>query len=176
MVVLALAPLLLVVDSRPPRVRNGVTRPFVKTLPQKLGTGPAEMNPFLFPTPLRHGAIPLYDCSPALPLRSRCQPNAANNRGAITAPAPGSDSKIKKSGCAAAAASIFSSKSAMPSTKLRTSWHHHFHHRTLGFDHRPIPDGGNGLANRGHAALDEFLIPTAVLAEERAQLRRRNSS
>src|ERR1700730_15243597 len=57
-VVLALAALLLVVASCPLRVRDGVTRPSVKTLTQKLGTGPAEMDPFLFPAPLRHRRNP----------------------------------------------------------------------------------------------------------------------
>ncbi len=36
------------------RLRNRVSRPFVKTLPQKLGTRPANMYPFLFPAPLLH--------------------------------------------------------------------------------------------------------------------------
>ena len=44
----------------------------------------------------------------------------------------------------------------------------------LGLDHRPIPNGRNGLANREDAALDECFIPTVVLAEEASQLRRRN--
>jgi hypothetical protein len=52
--------------------------------------------------------------------------------------------------------------------------HGHFHHRTLGFDHRSIPNGGNGLTNRLDASLDPFLIPTVMLAEEPPQLCRGN--
>ena len=81
---------------------------------------------------------------------------------------------MKKSGCAAAASSIFSSKSAMPFDQASDELHDHFHHRTLGLDHRPIPNGRNGLANRQDAALDELLIATVVLAKERPQLRRGN--
>src|ERR1700747_2135248 len=48
--------------------------------------------------------MPLKDwISRALRKRSRCEPNAANKRGAITGPAPGNELKMKKSGCAAAA-------------------------------------------------------------------------
>jgi hypothetical protein len=54
--------LLLVVGSSPPGLRNRVTGPFVKTLPQKLRTGPAEMYPFPFPTLLPHR------CDPAVSL------------------------------------------------------------------------------------------------------------
>src|SRR5215469_16522805 len=50
--------LLLVVGSSPRRLRNRVTGPFVKTLPQKLRTGPAEMHPLAFPDPLRHWRDP----------------------------------------------------------------------------------------------------------------------
>src|SRR6202166_38881 len=63
MVVLAALALLLVVGACPNRLRNRVSRPFVKTLPQKLGTRPAKMYPFLFPTALRHrgnAAVLLY--------------------------------------------------------------------------------------------------------------------
>src|SRR6202022_775605 len=58
MVVLALAALLLVVAPCPLRVRDGVTCPFMKTLSQKLRVGPAKMDPFLFPAPLRHRRNP----------------------------------------------------------------------------------------------------------------------
>src|SRR5215469_12053275 len=58
MVVLAALALLPVIGAGPRRLRNRVSCPFVKTLPQKLGTGPAEMHPFLLPTRLRHGCDP----------------------------------------------------------------------------------------------------------------------
>src|ERR1700724_693037 len=50
--------LLLVIGACPNRLRNRVSCPFVKTLPQKLGTRPAKMDPFLFPTPFRHRRNP----------------------------------------------------------------------------------------------------------------------
>src|ERR1700674_3192744 len=58
MVVLAALALLLVVGACPNRLRNRVSCPFVKTLPQKLGTRPAKMYPFLFPTPFCHRRNP----------------------------------------------------------------------------------------------------------------------
>ena len=58
MVALAPLPLLLVIGAGPHRLRNRASRPFVKTLPQKLRTGPAEMHPFLLPTRLRHRCDP----------------------------------------------------------------------------------------------------------------------
>jgi len=54
MVILTTLALLLVIGTRPNRLGNRVSRPFVKTLPQKLRTRPAKMHPFLFPAPLRH--------------------------------------------------------------------------------------------------------------------------
>jgi len=107
-VVLALIALLLVIRPGPGRLRNRVTGPFVKALPQKLRTCPAEMHPFPFPAPLRHRRDPtvgLQFVGAAVTISLRAK--AANSRGAITAPAPGSDSKMKKSGCSAAASSIF---------------------------------------------------------------------
>src|SRR5882762_3661062 len=81
MVVPALVALLLVVGSCPHRVRDGVTRPFVKTLPQKLGAGPAEMHPFLFSALLGHGRNPRvclhFVCAAiTLSLRAKCRQQA----------------------------------------------------------------------------------------------------
>jgi len=53
----AFAALLPVIASRPHRVLDGVTCPFVKTLPQKLGAGPTKMDPLLFPALLHFGAL-----------------------------------------------------------------------------------------------------------------------
>src|SRR5215469_9158629 len=53
--------LLLVVSSGPDRLRNRMTRPFVKTLPQKLRTGPAEMHPLPSPAPLLPRRDPTLD-------------------------------------------------------------------------------------------------------------------
>jgi hypothetical protein len=50
MVVLTTLALLLVIGTRPNRLRNRVSCPFVKTLPQKLGTRPAKVHPFLLST------------------------------------------------------------------------------------------------------------------------------
>src|SRR5215469_11193032 len=48
------------------------------------------------------------------------------------------------------------------------------HRRTFGFNHRPIVNGRNSLANCFHSVLDLLTIPTPVLAEESAQARRRS--
>src|SRR5260370_30799529 len=58
MVSFASAAKLLVIASCPHRLRDGVTRPFVKTLAKKLGTGPAKMHPLLFPALLHHRRNP----------------------------------------------------------------------------------------------------------------------
>ena len=44
MVILTTLALLLVIGTRPNRLGNRVSRPFVKTLPQKLRTRPAKMH------------------------------------------------------------------------------------------------------------------------------------
>src|SRR5262249_7590727 len=65
MVFLAALALALVIDTRPNRLRDRVSRPFVKALPQKLGTGPAKMHPFLLSAALRYRRNPavfLYLC------------------------------------------------------------------------------------------------------------------
>jgi hypothetical protein len=46
----------------------------------------------------------------------RCEPETANKRGA-SAPAPGSERKMKKSGCALATSSILQSRFANPSLR-----------------------------------------------------------
>src|SRR4029077_17625918 len=58
MVVHAFAALLPVIGSRPHRVADGVTGPFMKALPQELGAGPARMDPLLFPAFLHHWRDP----------------------------------------------------------------------------------------------------------------------
>jgi hypothetical protein len=50
----------------------------------------------------------------------------------------------------------------------------HSHGRTFGFNHRPIVNGRNALANCFHSVLDLFSIPTPVLAKESPQARRRS--
>src|SRR6516225_10524091 len=72
----ASAALLLVIASCPHRLRDGVTRPFVKTLAQKLGTSPAKMHPLLFPALLHHRRNPRVrlhfpGTAIALPLRAK---------------------------------------------------------------------------------------------------------
>src|SRR5215470_6225224 len=79
MVSFASAAELLIIASCPHRLRDGVPRPFVKTLPQKLGTGPAKVHPLLFPALLHHRRNPCVrlhfpGTAIALPLRAkRCQ-------------------------------------------------------------------------------------------------------
>src|SRR5579864_1015969 len=58
MVFLAALALSLVVGTRPNRLRDRVSRPFVKTLPQEFGTRPAEVHPFLLPALLRYRRSP----------------------------------------------------------------------------------------------------------------------
>jgi hypothetical protein len=48
----------LVVGTRPSRLPNRVSRPFVKTLPQKFRTRPAEVYPFPLAAPLRYRSDP----------------------------------------------------------------------------------------------------------------------
>lgn len=55
---LAPLPLLSIVTSRPLRVGNRMTGPFVKTLPHKLRTSPAKMYPLLFPASFHHWRDP----------------------------------------------------------------------------------------------------------------------
>src|ERR1700687_4624567 len=58
MVFLATLALLLVVGTRPHRLPDRVSCPFVKTLPQEFGTRPAEVHPFLFSAALRYRSDP----------------------------------------------------------------------------------------------------------------------
>src|SRR4029077_20254713 len=58
MVFLATRALSLVVGTRPSRLPNRVSRPFVKTLPQKFRTRPAEVDPFPLAAPLRYRSAP----------------------------------------------------------------------------------------------------------------------
>lgn len=98
MAILITLALLQVIGTGPNRLRNRLSRLFVKTPPQKLGTRAAKMYPFL-PTPLRHWGDPAVRSVP-LPHwhNDRVVPGAANKRGANAAPIPGSDSKMEKPG------------------------------------------------------------------------------
>src|SRR5215467_11839948 len=58
MVFLATLALALVVGTRPNRLRDRVSCPLVKTLPQEFGTRPAEVHPFLFSAALRYRSDP----------------------------------------------------------------------------------------------------------------------
>src|ERR1700745_1693689 len=63
MVFLATRARWLVLGTRPSRLPNRVSRPFVKTLPQKFRTRPAEVYPFPLAAPLRYrsdSAVLLY--------------------------------------------------------------------------------------------------------------------
>jgi hypothetical protein len=90
MVFLAPLALALVIGTRPNRLGNRVSRPFVKTLPQKLGARPAKMHPFLLPAALRYRCNPavfLHLCRTPIPIArhyhfARCEPKAASKRGA----------------------------------------------------------------------------------------------
>src|SRR2546425_277544 len=76
MVFLAALPLLLVVGTRPNRLRDRVSRPFVKTLPQEFGTRPAEVHPFLLAAALRYRGNPavfLYLGRTPIPISLRTQ-------------------------------------------------------------------------------------------------------
>src|SRR6516225_4961698 len=55
---IAFTTLLLVVNSCPFRLDDGMTRPFMKALPQKLWAGPTEMYPLLFPAAFCHRGDP----------------------------------------------------------------------------------------------------------------------
>ncbi len=77
MMVLTTLALLLVIGTRPNRLRNRVSCPFVKTLPQKLGIRPAKVHPFLLSTALRHGRNPavllhLFSTGITIALRTQC--------------------------------------------------------------------------------------------------------
>src|ERR1700684_590517 len=85
MVVLAALALLLVVARAQTRLRNRVSCPFVKTLSQKLGTRPAKMYPFLFPTPFRHRRNPavllhLFRTGITIALRTQSRQQARRQR------------------------------------------------------------------------------------------------
>jgi len=85
MVVLTTLALLLVIGTRPNRLRNRVSCPFVKTLPQKLGTRPAKVHPFLLSTALRHGRNPavllhLFGTGITIALRPQCGQQARRQR------------------------------------------------------------------------------------------------
>ena len=58
MVFLATLALSPVVGTCPNRLRDRVSCPFVKTLPQELGTRPAEVHPFLLSAALRDWSDP----------------------------------------------------------------------------------------------------------------------
>src|SRR5689334_2777726 len=55
---LAFASLLVVIRFGPSRIRKRVHRPFMKGLPEKLGTGPAPMHPVLLSATGQHRRNP----------------------------------------------------------------------------------------------------------------------
>src|SRR5215813_886826 len=158
---------LLIIASCPHRLRDGVPRPFVKTLPQKLGTGPAKMHPLLFPALLYHRRNPRVrlhfpGATIALALRAKRRQQAWRHHRARSRKRV-KDEKIGMRGRRLLDLLVEIGNAL---EQADDDLHDHSHHHALGLDHRPIPNGRNGLANRQQAALDEFFIPTVVLAEE----------
>src|SRR5215831_15052711 len=171
MVSFASAAELLIIASCPHRLRDGVPRPFVKTLAQKLGTGPAKMHPLLFPALLHHRRNPRVrlhfpGTAIALPLRAKRRQQAWRHH------RPRSRKRVKDEKIGMRARRLLDLLLEIRNAleQADDDLHDHSHYHALGLDHRPIPNGRNGLANRQQAALDEFFIPTVVLAEEGPQL------
>src|SRR5215831_4588552 len=99
-------------------------------------------------------------------------PKAANKRGAITSPAPGSESKMKKSGCTRLGDFLIELGNTLEQSVDQL--YDYLHDRTFGFDYRPIRNGGLRLADGLNATLDPISRVTMVLVKEGPQLRGRN--
>src|SRR5262249_28738660 len=173
MVVAAPISLLLIVGSGPNRLRNRVTGPFVKTLPQELGTGPAEMHPLPFPAPLRHRRDPtvgLQFVGAAVTISSRAkgsqQPRCHHRTGSRQR---FENEKVRMLG------GYFlnsPSESRKPLQQTADELHDPFPPRTFGFDPRPTPPRRNRSADRQDATFPQSSM-AVVLAEERSQFFRR---
>jgi hypothetical protein len=175
MVGVALTALLLVVNSCPFRLDDGMTRPFMKALPQKLGAGPTEMYPLPFPAAFCHRGdsaegLDLACTAVTLPLRAkRCQ---QTRRHYSTC----SGQRIKDEKIWMRCRRLLD----LPIQILNAldedtdELNDHFHGRAFGLNHCPILNGREGSTDRFDSALDPFSIPTPVLAKESAQARRRS--
>src|SRR5215813_9077566 len=148
--------LLLVVGPSPRRLRNRMTGPFVETLPQELRTGPAEMHPLPFPAPLRHRRDPTVGLqfggtAVTISLRAKRsqQPRGHHRTGSRQRV---EDEKVRMLGGYFLDLAI-ELRNALEQTADESD--DHFHHRTLGFDHRPIPTSRNRSADRQDAAFPQ---------------------
>src|SRR5215470_17848461 len=165
--------LLLVVSPGPDRLRNRMTGPFVKTLPQKLRTRPAEMHPLPFPAPLRHRRDPTvslqFVCvTVTISLRTKgSQQPRCHHR-------TGSRQRVENEKVRMLDGYFLDLAVELGNALEQTAdqLHDHFHHRTLGFDHRPIPTRRNRSADRQDAAFPQSSM-AVVLAEEASQFFRR---
>ncbi len=176
MMPLASLPLLLIIAARPWRVSNRMSRPFVKALPQKLRTGPTKMDPLLFPASFRYRrdptvALHFRRIGVTLPLRAKRRQQARRQH------RPRSWQRLKdKKIRMRCRRRLLDLAVQIRNSPDQTSDHSraHLHHCALGLDHRPIPNRRHRLPDSDQAALHQFGIVTALLAEERAQPRRWN--
>src|SRR5215813_3782114 len=168
-VVAAPISLLLIVGPSPDRLRNRVTGPFVKTLPQKLRTRPAEMHPFAFATPLRHRcdpAVGLQFIGAAIPIslrakgsqQARCHHCTRSRQRFENEKIPMLDGRFLNL--------PVELRNALQQTA--DELHDHFHHRTLGFGDRPISLRWNRSADRQDTTFPQSSM-TVVLAKEPAK-------
>src|SRR5215813_321600 len=168
-VVAAPISLLLVVGPSPHRLRNRVTRPFVKALSQKLRTGPAEMHPLPFPAPLRHrrdptvglqfgGAAVTISWRAKGSQQPRCHPRARSRQ------------RVKNEIIRMLGGRFFNLPVQLRNALEQTAdeLHDHFHHHALGFDHRSVSLRRNRVADRQDATLPQSAM-AVVLAEELSQ-------
>ena len=175
MVGIALTALLLVVNSCPFRLDDGMTCPFMKALPQKLRAGPTEMYPLPFPAAFCHRGdsaegLDLVGTAITVPLRAeRCQQSRRHYRAC-------SGQRIKDEKIWMRCRRLLD----LPVQILNApdedtdELNDHFYDRTFGFNYCPILNGREGSTDRFDSALDPFAIPTPVLAKESAQACRRS--
>src|SRR5215472_17617920 len=165
--------LLLVVGTSPRRLRNRVTGPFMKTLPQKLRTRPAEMHPFSFPTPLRHRRDPtvglqFVGAAVTISFRAkgsqqpRCHHRTRSRQRVENEKIPMLGGRFRNL--------LVERRNALQQTA--DELHNHFHHCTLGFDDGSIPLRRNRSADRQDATFPQSSM-AVVLAEKRPQFFRR---
>src|SRR5262249_53837492 len=172
---LAPLPLLSIVTSRPLRVGNRMTGPFVKTLPHKLRTSPAKMYPLLFPASFHHRRDPtigLYFLSAGVtfPLRpERCQQASCQHRSRS-----GERFKDEKVRMRCRRLLDLAVQIRNPPNQTSDYLRIHLHHRAFRLNHRSIPNRWNRLSDSDQTSLDQFWIATALLAEEPTQPFRRN--
>src|ERR1700686_5502027 len=157
MVVLAALALLLVVGACPNRLRNRVSCPFVKTLPQKLGTRPAKMYPFLFPTPFRHRRNPtvllhLFRTGITIAVRTQSRQQAWRQRRSGSRKRPENE-KIWMSFRRLRNLAVQSRDPLQQSAQQSCD---HLHYQPFRFDHGSMSNRWHGLADPLHAPLRQL--------------------